>query len=127
MLGVENSDLLLVDENEEETLVEEKALIDRKAIANVEAIEFDLGRCSNVPVVRPDSQLHSPTPSDCKNRVSRVSVDRREALTPVQIRDDLRLNVVWPLDRNNLDWCRSDLGQNHPLESTESNQMVPLG
>ena len=94
VLGVEDADLLLVDQHKQQAFVQEEALVDREPVANVEAVEFYLGRRADVVFVCPYCQLNHFPPSYRQYRVSSISKCWRQAFSPVEVWDGLRLNVV---------------------------------
>jgi hypothetical protein len=98
VLRVENSHFFLVYENKEQALVQEKALVNRETVADVEAIKLEIWLDSNLVFVSPDSQLYHLAPGDGEHRVSLISVCWRQPDSPVQVWNCLRIDVVWLLD-----------------------------
>ena len=76
VLGVEDSDLSFVDQNEEQTFREEEALVNAGALADIETIQLHL-RLFQVHIhlssIVVHAKLDCATPRDCYHWVALVS------------------------------------------------------
>lgn len=98
VLGIQDPYLFFVYKDHEETFIQEEALVDGKAFAYVEAVKLDVGDRASVFEIGPNCQLDDPAPCDSEHRICLISIDGRQAFAPIQIRNNRRIDVIRPLD-----------------------------
>jgi len=99
VLSIKNSNFFFVNQNEKQTFIKEKALIDGEALANIKTIKLNLWRSTNVIVVRPNGKLHSTTPSYGQERIRSIPIYWRKTFSPIKVGNYLWIDVIRSINR----------------------------